>query len=115
MEIARCMLKGKNLPNMFWLDAMMCSNYALNRCPTKALRIVTPYEVWKGHKPLCSSLALLNSKRKQFRCPCASPYESFTKRDLVNSIAHALIAIACDEEPVCHKDAFSNELWMQDM
>ena len=38
-----------------------------------------------------------------------------TKRDQGNCVAHALVARACDEEPVCHKDAFSNDLWMQAM
>ena len=56
MEMARCMLKGKNLPNMFWLDAVMCANYVLNRSPTKALKTITPYEAWKGHKPTISRM-----------------------------------------------------------
>ena len=28
---------------------------------------------------------------------------------------HALVATTCNEEPVGHKDAFSNDLWMQAM
>ena len=44
MEMARCMLKSKNLPNIFWLDAMMCANYVPNKTPTKALKTITPYE-----------------------------------------------------------------------
>ena len=75
MEMARSMLKGKNLPNMFWLDAVMCANYVLNRSPTKSLKTITPYEVWKGHKPTishmqtlgCLSYAHVPSQRKSTR------------------------------------------------
>lgn len=56
MEMARCMLKGKSLPNKFWLDALMCANYILNRAPTKALKTITPYEAWIGRKPVVSHM-----------------------------------------------------------
>ena len=29
----------------------MCAAYILNRCPTKALQSITPYEAWHGRKP----------------------------------------------------------------
>ena len=29
----------------------MCAPYILNRCPTKALQSITPYETWHGKKP----------------------------------------------------------------
>ena len=56
LEMARCMVKGKHLPNKFWMEAVMCANYVLNRCPTKALRVITPYEAWNGHKPMVSHM-----------------------------------------------------------
>ena len=34
----------------------MCATYILNRCPTKALYSITPYEAWHGHKPSISHL-----------------------------------------------------------
>ena len=37
MEMARCMVKSQFLPHAFWLEAVMCATYVLNRCPTKAL------------------------------------------------------------------------------
>ena len=43
MEMARCMVKSQALPNGFWLEAVMCATYVLNRCPTKALQSITPY------------------------------------------------------------------------
>ena len=51
MEMARCMVKSQSLPHGFWLEAVMCATYVLNRCPTKALQVVTPYEAWHGRKP----------------------------------------------------------------
>ena len=50
MEMARCMVKSQLLPNAFWLEAFMCAAYILNRCPTKALQSITPYEAWHGRK-----------------------------------------------------------------
>ena len=51
MEMARCMLKSKDLPSRFWLDAVMCANYVLNRCPIKALKSMTAHEAWNGKIP----------------------------------------------------------------
>jgi len=48
MEMARCMVKSQALPHAFWLEVVMCVAYVLNRCPTKALKSVTPYECWHG-------------------------------------------------------------------
>ncbi|KAA0058939.1 integrase [Cucumis melo var. makuwa] len=44
MEIARSMLKAKNLPNEFWGDAIACTVYILNQAPTKSIPGMTPYE-----------------------------------------------------------------------
>ena len=51
VEMARCMVKSHLLPNGFWLEAIMCAAYILNKCPTKALQSITPYEAWHGRKP----------------------------------------------------------------
>ena len=45
------MVKSQALPHAFWLEVVMCSTYVLNKCPTKALKTVTPYEAWHGRKP----------------------------------------------------------------
>ena len=34
----------------------MCATYVLNRCPTKALRSITPYEACHGRKPSIAHL-----------------------------------------------------------
>ena len=51
MEMAQCMVKRQQLPHVFWLEAVMCATYILNRCPTKSLQSITPYEAWHGKKP----------------------------------------------------------------
>ena len=56
MEMARCMVKSQALPHAFWLEAVMCATYVLNRCPTKALQSITPYEAWHGRKPSVAHL-----------------------------------------------------------
>ncbi|MCO5577671.1 hypothetical protein L7F22_031502 [Adiantum nelumboides] len=56
MEMARCMLKAKSLPHKLWMEAVACATHVLNRCPTRALKTITPYESWYDRKPLVSYL-----------------------------------------------------------
>jgi hypothetical protein len=48
MEMARSMLKGKNLSNEYWAEAVACAVYILNRSPTKIVRNMVPQEAWSG-------------------------------------------------------------------
>jgi hypothetical protein len=56
MELARAMLFAKNLPDFLWDYAVAHANYLCNRAPTRALKGMTPYEAWHGHKPDVSHL-----------------------------------------------------------
>ncbi|MCO5591502.1 hypothetical protein L7F22_045486 [Adiantum nelumboides] len=56
MEMARCMLKAKSLPHKLWMEAVACAAHVLNRCPTRALKTITPYESWYDKKPSVSYL-----------------------------------------------------------
>ncbi|MCO5609511.1 hypothetical protein L7F22_063739 [Adiantum nelumboides] len=56
MEMARCMLKAKSLPHKLWMEAIACAAHVLNRCPTRALKTITPYESWYDRKPSVSYL-----------------------------------------------------------
>ncbi|MCO5589095.1 hypothetical protein L7F22_043061 [Adiantum nelumboides] len=56
MEMARCMLKAKSLPHKLWMEAVACATHVLNRCPTRALKTITPYESWYDKKPSVSNL-----------------------------------------------------------
>jgi len=57
-EMAQCMVKSQALPHSFWLEAIMCATYVLNRCPTKALQSMTPYEAWHDRKPSIESICM---------------------------------------------------------
>ncbi|CAA7409651.1 unnamed protein product [Spirodela intermedia] len=48
---ARSMLKAKGLPGWFWGEAVATAVYILNRCPTKSMDGMTPFEVWHEKKP----------------------------------------------------------------
>jgi hypothetical protein len=48
---ARSMLKAKGLPGWFWGEAVNTAVYILNRCPTKSVTGMTPFEAWYGKKP----------------------------------------------------------------
>ena len=61
MEMARCMIKGKHLQHQFWMEAIACATHVLNRCPTKALKIVTPFEAYYGHKPKVDYMRVFGS------------------------------------------------------
>jgi transposase InsO family protein len=56
MEMARCLLLEKKMPNKLWAEAVNTSVYLLNRLPTKALEDKTPYEGWNGVKPAVDHL-----------------------------------------------------------
>lgn len=55
-EMARCMLIQADLSIKFWAEAVSTAAYIRNRCPTKALKYETPYEVWNGVKPDVSNM-----------------------------------------------------------
>ena len=56
VEMARCMLKSMNVSARFWGEAVSTTVYVLNRCPTKSLDNVTPFEAWHKKKPNVSHL-----------------------------------------------------------
>ncbi|KAL4297638.1 hypothetical protein GQ457_12G007010 [Hibiscus cannabinus] len=51
LNMARSMLKAKNMPKEFWAEAVSCAVYLSNRSPTKNMDNVTPQEAWSGRKP----------------------------------------------------------------
>jgi hypothetical protein len=44
------MLKEKKLSGWFWGEAINTAVYILNRCPTKGVEGMTPFEAWQGKK-----------------------------------------------------------------
>ena len=51
MNMVRCLLSVKRVPKIFWPKAINWTFYLLNRCPTHAVRNITPQEAWSGIKP----------------------------------------------------------------
>ena len=61
VEMAKCMLHDKGLSHNFWGEAAHTVVYFLNRCPTKALGKVTPFEMFNGRKPDIEHLRVFGS------------------------------------------------------
>ncbi|GJU87479.1 retrovirus-related pol polyprotein from transposon TNT 1-94 [Tanacetum coccineum] len=55
------MLKSKKMPKEFWVEAVDCVVYLLNRCLSKSLENKTPQEALNGLKPTVSHLRVLGS------------------------------------------------------
>ena len=51
LDMTRAMLKNKNLPKVFWGEAVSTAAYLLNGAPTKSLEGKTPHEGWTRRKP----------------------------------------------------------------
>jgi transposase InsO family protein len=62
VECARSMLKGKNISNGFWAEAINTAIYLNNRIPTKILDSKTPFEVLYGYKLEVGNLKIFGSK-----------------------------------------------------
>ncbi|KAL6327307.1 hypothetical protein AAG906_018760 [Vitis piasezkii] len=61
VEMARSMMKAKNLSNHFWAEGVATAVYLLNISPTKVVLNKTPYEAWYGRKPWVSHLKVFGS------------------------------------------------------
>ena len=56
VETIRSMLIDSKLPHKFWAEALATATYIRNRCTTKAIDGMTPYEAWTGAKPTVKHL-----------------------------------------------------------
>lgn len=45
------MLVSAGLNMVFWDEVVMNAAYLINRCPSNALGMKAPKEVWSGHRP----------------------------------------------------------------
>lgn len=63
VEIAKAMLHDKGLPYYLWAESIHTTVYILNRCPTRALGDITPFEAYSRRKPGIAHL-------KIFGCLC---------------------------------------------
>ena len=51
MNMVRCLLAGRDVPKLFWLEAVKWATYVLNRSPTLSAKDITPEEAWSDKKP----------------------------------------------------------------
>lgn len=51
LERVRCMLLSAGLPKSLWGETMSTSGYLINRCPSTAINLKTPMEMWNGKPP----------------------------------------------------------------
>ena len=56
--MTRTMLKEKCLTKNFWAEAVACTAYLLNRCPSKSVKNMTPQEAWSDYKPSVSHIRI---------------------------------------------------------
>jgi len=62
VEMARCMMLQANLPDSLWAEAINTAAYLRNRCATKSLNGITPFEAWTQRKPYVGFFRTIGSK-----------------------------------------------------
>ena len=55
-------MKGKNLSNVFWAEAIITDFYLKNRSPTRCLDHKTPFEALSDSKPTVNNLRIFGCK-----------------------------------------------------
>jgi hypothetical protein len=55
-------MKGKNLLNTFWVEAINTVVYLKNRSPTRCLDNITPFKALYGSKPSVHNLKVFGCK-----------------------------------------------------
>ena len=103
VECARNMMKGKNLSNEFWAEAINTTIYLKNRSPTRCFDNVTPFEALYGSKPVVNNL-------KVFGCKSFSHIPKENRRKLDAKATKCIFIGYCSEfkeyklfDPTTHK------------
>ena len=61
VEMARCLLLEKKLPQSIWAEVVHTSVYLLNRLQPKVMDGKTPIEAWSGIQPYAKHLKIFGS------------------------------------------------------
>jgi hypothetical protein len=93
--MTRTMLKEEGLPKQFWTEAVVCSSYLLNRCPTKSVKNMTFQETWSGYKPSVAHLRI-------FGCVAYSQV-SKSKRKKIDDRGEKCIFLGYSEKSKAYK------------
>lgn len=59
MEMTRCLLLERKIPNHYWLELVNTFVYFLNRLPTRTLHDMNPYEALCVNKPSVKHLRII--------------------------------------------------------
>jgi hypothetical protein len=51
MDMVRSKIAGRNVPKVFWPEAIKWATHVMNRSPTLSVKDITPEEAWSGKKP----------------------------------------------------------------
>lgn len=62
VEMARCIMLQAGLPDSLWAEAVNTAAYLRNRCATKCLDGITPFEAWTQRKPYVGFFRTIGSK-----------------------------------------------------
>ena len=62
IETVRSMISDANVGKELWGEAVLTANYIINRCYTRALTKMTPYEALYGRKPSVSHVRVFGSR-----------------------------------------------------
>ncbi|EOX92681.1 Retrotransposon protein, unclassified, putative [Theobroma cacao] len=82
MEMARCLMFHKDMPKVFWVEAVNTANYILNLTYSRVLPNVTTYELWYEQKPNVSHMKVYGSV-----CYAKVLDEKRSKLDLKSTLA----------------------------
>uniref|UniRef100_A0A1Y1MQF0 Endonuclease n=2 Tax=Photinus pyralis TaxID=7054 RepID=A0A1Y1MQF0_PHOPY len=61
VERARAIIDESGVSKEFWSEAILYSNYVINRGPTDVLDNITPSEIWYGERPDVGNLRIFGS------------------------------------------------------
>lgn len=70
LKRVRCKLVSVRLKKVFWIEVVVTAMYLINRCPSNALGMKTPEEVWSEHLPNLDKLivfgCLVHARIRQY-------------------------------------------------
>jgi hypothetical protein len=124
------MMKGRNLSNAFWAEAINTVVYLKNRSRTRCLDNVTPFEALNGSKLAIHNLKVFGCKAfahtpkknrrkldaKAIKCICIGYYFEFKAYKLFDPTTHKVFAsrdVLFHEKEAGNHDDNSHEEWQR--
>jgi len=115
VEMARAMVVHKDCPKFLWGEATTTAVYILNRCPTKSVINMTPYEAIWNKKPDISHLRVFGSM--------VYAHKTQEKKDKLDETSIKCVLIGYSEqskayrlmEPVSQKLIISRDVIINEM